>query len=80
MNILLVGLGSADGGPIPMTKGRNGTTYKKDKNGEVVITRRDDASLFSIGGEINAQYIDGNSTAGMLRPTCSVSFQGNGLA
>ena len=62
MNILLVGLGSADGGPIPMTKGRNGTTYKKDKNGEVVITRRDDASLFSIGGEINAQYIDGNST------------------
>ena len=62
VNILLVGLGTPNGGPIPMTKGRNGTTYKKDNNGDVVITRRDDASLSSIGSEIKAQYIDGNST------------------
>ena len=76
VNILLVGLGSADGGPIPMTKGRNGTTYKKDKNGEVVITRRDDASLFSIGGEINAQYIDGNSTEQAVSKIASFISEG----
>ena len=76
VNILLVGLGSADGGPIPMTKGRNGTTYKKDKNGEVVITRRDDASLFSIGGEINAKYIDGNSTEQAVSKIASFISEG----
>ena len=59
-----------------MTKGRNGTTYKKDKNGEVVITRRDDASLFSIGGEINAQYIDGNSTEQAVSKIASFISEG----
>ena len=76
VNILLVGLGTANGGPIPMTKGRNGTTYKKDNNGDVVITRRDDASLSSIGSEIKAQYIDGNSTEQAVSKIASFISEG----
>ena len=76
VNILLVGLGTPNGGPIPMTKGRNGTTYKKDNNGDVVITRRDDASLSSIGSEIKAQYIDGNSTGPAVSRIASFISEG----
>lgn len=76
VNILLVGLGTANGGPIPMTKGRNGTTYKKDNNGDVVITRRDDVSLSSIGSEIKAQYIDGNSTEQAVSKIASFISEG----
>ncbi|MBT5150980.1 MAG: VWA domain-containing protein, partial [Flavobacteriales bacterium] len=37
---MLVGLGTTAGGPIPMSRTSRGTTYKKDNNGEVVITKR----------------------------------------
>lgn len=62
VNLMIVGIGSQSGGPIPISKNRLGTTYKKDKNGEVVITRRDEAKLSEISGQLGASYIDGNLT------------------
>lgn len=62
INILVVGIGTAAGGPIPMSKGRNGTSYKKDNDGNVVITRRDDAELQIITNLMGAKYVDGNVT------------------
>jgi|SaaInl5LU_22_DNA_1037371.scaffolds.fasta_scaffold02577_7 Ca-activated chloride channel homolog len=62
VNIMVVGLGTQGGGPIPMSKTRVGTTYKKDKNGEVVITRRDEGKLSTISDRLGANYVDGNRT------------------
>jgi len=62
VQILFVGLGTQSGGPIPIQKTRSGTTYKKDKKGEVVITRRDEKILSTLMEEIGANYIDGNRT------------------
>ena len=62
VNIMLVGLGTQSGGPIPLRTTRRGTDYKKDKDGEVVITKRDEAQLAKISKQINALYIDGNRT------------------
>lgn len=62
VQILFVGLGTQSGGPIPIQKTRSGTIYKKDKKGEVVITRRDEKILSNLMEEIGANYIDGNRT------------------
>ena len=62
VQILFVGLGMQSGGPIPIQKTRSGTIYKKDKKGEVVITRRDEKILSKLMEEIGANYIDGNRT------------------
>ena len=52
VQILFVGLGTQSGGPIPIQKTRSGTIYKKDKKGEVVITRRDEKILSKLMEEI----------------------------
>jgi Ca-activated chloride channel family protein len=62
LRILFVGLGTQSGGPIPIQKTRSGTIYKKDKKGEVVITRRDEKTLSKLMEEFGANYIDGNRT------------------
>lgn len=62
VEILIVGLGTQSGGPIPIQKSSRGTTYKKDKNGEVVITKRDERILSSLMEELGANYLDGNRT------------------
>ena len=62
VQILFVGLGTQSGGPIPIKRTRTGIIYKKDKKGEVVITRRDEKILSTLMKEIGANYIDGNRT------------------
>ncbi|NBU52661.1 MAG: tetratricopeptide repeat protein [Chitinophagia bacterium] len=48
-------------------KKNNGTSYKKDNDGQVVITKRDDAVLQDITGILGARYIDGNRTDEAIR-------------
>ncbi|HCP40667.1 MAG TPA: hypothetical protein DIT65_02640 [Cryomorphaceae bacterium] len=62
INILMVGLGTQSGGPIPLKKSSRGTTYKKDRNGEVVITKRDEKVLAGLIKYLDAAYLDGNRT------------------
>src|SRR6056300_44796 len=64
---MLVGLGTASGGPIPISRTSRGTTYKKDNNGEVVITKRDLEKLSSIGRSLDAVVVDGNTTDPALK-------------
>jgi len=66
VNVMLVGVGTPTGGPIPMEKGRGGTSYKKDQNGEVVITRRDEEVLGAIAQKLQAIFVDGNNTESAL--------------
>src|SRR5210317_1176715 len=63
----LVALGTTSGGPIPISRTSRGTTFKKDKNGEVVITKRDIEKLSSIGSSLDARVIDGNNTESTLK-------------
>ncbi len=62
IRILTVGVGNAKGGPIPIK--RNGVilNYKKDNNGETVITRLDETTLKEIAKETNGVYINGSNT------------------
>lgn len=59
---LVVGIGTEKGGPIVERKTRNGTSYKKDRNGEIVISKRDAKGLQEIAHAIGAKYVDGNQT------------------
>jgi len=49
-----------------MGKDRAGTSYKKDQNGEVVITRRDEQVLGEIAQKLQAFFVDGNNTESAL--------------
>ena len=62
IKIYTFGIGTDKGGPIPIK--RNGVleSYKKDQNGEVVITKRNPKILKIISDNSNGQYIDGNNT------------------
>ncbi len=63
IRIFTIGLGDVKGGPIP--EKRNGVivNYKKDRNGETVVTRLDEETLKSIANEGHGSYINGRDTA-----------------
>lgn len=63
VKIITIGVGTVNGGPIPI-KGSNGSVaeYKKDKEGEVVITKLNKETLEAIADGANGGYIDGAST------------------
>jgi Ca-activated chloride channel family protein len=62
IRIYTIGVGTTNGGPIPIK--RNGViqNYKKDNQGETVITKLDPSILQEIAEEANGEYIDGSVT------------------
>ncbi len=66
IQIYTIGVGSLKGGPIPIK--RNGViqTYKKDQNGETVITKLNEQTLKDIAEDANGEYIQGNVTNNVL--------------
>ena len=62
IKIYTVGVGTNEGGPIPMLDIGGGISYKKDNKGEVVITKMQEDVLKEIANEGNGQYINGNKT------------------
>ncbi|WP_034259934.1 VWA domain-containing protein [Altibacter lentus] len=62
IRIYTIGVGTVEGGPIPIK--RNGTLqyYKRDENNEQVITRLGEATLKEIAAEADGEYIDGSNT------------------
>ena len=63
IKIITIGVGTPNGGPIPI-KGSNGqiSEYKKDKEGEVVITKLNQETLENIAENASGGFISGNST------------------
>ena len=63
IRIFTIGVGDVKGGPIPI-KNQNGIVlnYKKDNEGETVITRLDEETLISIADKANGAYINGKNT------------------
>jgi len=60
--IYSVGIGSAKGEPIPVESGQSsGKSFKKDKKGEVVITKLDELSLEKIALQTGGKYYRASS-------------------
>lgn len=57
-----IGVGTAKGGPIPLKRRGITESYKRDLQGEVVITKLNEKTLQSIASEGNGEYIDGANT------------------
>ena len=62
IRIFTIGVGDVKGGPIP--EKRNGVilNYKKDNQGETVITKLNEETLKNIAAEANGAYINGANT------------------
>ena len=67
IRIFTIGVGDIKGGRIPIK--RNGVllNYKKDNQGETVITRLNEETLKNIAEEANGAYINGNNTADVIK-------------
>jgi Ca-activated chloride channel family protein len=62
VKIYAIGLGSPQGVPIPVyNNAGNQTGYKKDRNGNVVLTRLDESTLEDITSKGNGQYYRGSN-------------------
>jgi Ca-activated chloride channel family protein len=62
IKIYTIGIGTAKGGPMPIRLNGVIDSYKKDKNGEVVITKLNEPMLRTIAREGDGQYINGANT------------------
>jgi Ca-activated chloride channel family protein len=63
IKIYTIGVGLPEGGPIPLKRGGTFIGYKKDRKGEVVITRLNDKTLKKIASEGDGSYMYGNNTS-----------------
>ncbi|MBD3582053.1 vWA domain-containing protein [Flavobacterium selenitireducens] len=61
IKIITIGVGSEKGGPIPLKDGNRVEGFKRDGNGEIVITKRNVESLRNISKNSKG-YVDGNTT------------------
>ena len=62
IRIVTIGVGTPKGGPIPNKRNGIIQSYKKDNNGETVITRLNAETLKEISSVANGEYISGTST------------------
>ncbi|MFC4636400.1 VWA domain-containing protein [Dokdonia ponticola] len=62
IRIFTIGVGETTGGPIPLKRNGIVQSYKKDQNGETVITKLDEQTLKDIASEANGEYIYGKNT------------------
>jgi len=63
IRIFTIGVGTIKGAPIPLKKNGIIQSYKKDQNGETVITRMNEETLKEIAANANGKYIEGNITS-----------------
>nr|WP_298996449.1 VWA domain-containing protein [uncultured Allomuricauda sp.] len=62
IQIFTLGVGKPKGAPIPIKRNGVVESLKKDNQGEVVITKLNEAVLSEIASEGNGVYIDGSNT------------------
>ncbi|MGB2224313.1 MAG: vWA domain-containing protein [Polaribacter sp.] len=62
VKVYTIGVGTENGGPIPIRSNEAIVGYKKDNKGETVITKRKPEVLQGIADAANGKYIDGNRT------------------
>lgn len=62
IRIFTIGVGDINGGPIPIKRNGIVLNYKKDNQGETVITRLNEETLKDIAAKANGVYINGTNT------------------
>jgi Ca-activated chloride channel family protein len=62
IKIFTIGVGNVKGAPIPIKRNGIVLNYKKDNNGETVITKLNEDTLKDIAIEANGEYINGTNT------------------
>ena len=67
INLITIGVGQEAGTTIPIKIDGTVDSYKKDINGDVVITKRNSDFLLKIATSSKGEYIDGNSTEDTLK-------------
>ena len=72
IRIVTIGVGTQKGGPIPIK--RNGViqNYKKDNQGETVITRLEEETLKEIASAANGRYVDGRVTSQVVEEVTEI--------
>ncbi|HLP63198.1 VWA domain-containing protein [Flavobacterium sp.] len=66
IKIITIGVGTENGGKIPIKINGIVEEYQKDKDGEIVITKRNPEVLTAIAKATNGNYIDGNNTKNVV--------------
>ena len=77
IRIFTIGVGENQGVPIHIKQNGVMISYKKDDNGEVVITKRNESTLKDIAEAANGLYIDGNSTNEVIDQVTEILSQMN---
>jgi Ca-activated chloride channel family protein len=72
VKIYTVGVGTENGGPIPVRLNNAMIGYKKDNKGETVITKRNANVLQEIAAIAGGKYIDGNITENPVKSMAEV--------
>ncbi|MCO5266992.1 MAG: VWA domain-containing protein [Lentimicrobium sp.] len=67
IRVYTIGMGLAEGGPIPVYKDGEITGFKKDKAGSTIITRLDETMLNKIAEAGNGIYVRASNTQAGLR-------------
>jgi len=67
IKIITVGIGTATGAPIPVRRNGMLRGYKTDRNGQRVITRRNQQLLYTIAHETGGIYVDGNNASAAVK-------------
>lgn len=62
IKVYTIGVGKPKGAPIPIKRNGVVESFKKDAQGEVVITKLNEGILATIAEEGNGQYINGSNT------------------
>lgn len=69
MKIFAIGIGSKDGEPIPVLNDQGERTgYKRDKKGEVILSKLDQDTLFKIAQETGGQYYQASAAGDEVEP------------
>jgi len=67
LKIFTVGIGAQDGEPIPeLDESGKRTGYKRDKKGDVVMSRMDEKTLLEVARETGGQYFRASTTGGEI--------------
>jgi len=66
LKIVTVGVGTEKGGAIPLKRNGIVESYQRDKDDQVVITKRNAEVLSAIAKSTKGGYVDGNSTKAVL--------------
>jgi Ca-activated chloride channel family protein len=62
ISIYTIGMGSSEGSPIPIYNGNVQTGYKKDREGNTIITRLDETLLQRMASIGNGIYVRANNS------------------